>query len=46
MLTNAADELRNQVGRARGAVARGRGITSGSRKALDHEMERVEFQSI
>jgi hypothetical protein len=27
MLTNAADELRTQVGRARGALARGRGLT-------------------
>lgn len=46
MLTNAADELRTQVGRARGAVARGRGITSGFEKALDQPAERLKLTSL
>jgi predicted nucleotidyltransferase len=46
MLTNAADELRTQVGRARGAVARGRGVSSGAREALDEPGERVKLQSL
>jgi DNA recombination protein RmuC len=46
MLTNAADELRTQVGRARGAVARGRGITSGSEKALDQPAETLKLTSL
>ncbi|HZA26366.1 MAG TPA: DNA recombination protein RmuC [Actinomycetota bacterium] len=46
MLTNAADELRTQVGRARGAVARGRGITSGPGAALDQPAERLKLSSL
>jgi DNA anti-recombination protein RmuC len=46
MLTNAADELRTQVGRARGAVARGRGITSGPERELDRPVERLKITSL
>jgi DNA anti-recombination protein RmuC len=46
MLTNAADELRTQVGRARGAVARGRGITSGRGNALDQPAESRRLTSL
>lgn len=46
MLTNAADELRTQVGRARGAVARGRGIAGGPARALGQPAERVKLTSL
>lgn len=46
MLTNAADELRTQVGRARGAVARGRGITSDAGAALDQPAQKLELRSL
>jgi DNA recombination protein RmuC len=45
MLNNAADDLRTQVGKARGAVARGRGITNGARGALPRSAERIEVTS-
>lgn len=46
MLTNAADELRTQVGRARGAVARGRGITGTPDEALEEPGERLQLRSL
>jgi DNA anti-recombination protein RmuC len=46
MLTNAADELRTQVGRARGAVARGRGLTAAQEDRLDDGAEPLQLRSL
>jgi DNA recombination protein RmuC len=46
MLTNAADELRTHVGRARGAVARGRGIESGRGHANEQPAQSRRLTSL